>query len=79
MKLRRKLFSGYSEVSPSGVGYQSAQALSDYVLVPVSESLDYVDKKIPIEPVKTKTNRISRAIRPIISYIEYRKNRKIDK
>ena len=36
---RQKFYSGYSEASPGGTQYMSAQVFNDYVIDPIDESL----------------------------------------
>ena len=75
--LRRKIYSGYSEISPQNVGYQSAQVTSKYVLDPIEKTMDYIENT-PLgnsESTKNKLGRFKRAIKPWNDYIKYRKDK----
>ena len=69
MKLKRisKVYSGVSEVMPSGVSYYSSQVITDYALDPLDKTLDYIDNtKIgKLESVKKKTSRFAGIVKPL--------------
>ena len=79
MKLKRKLFSGYSESIPEAVTYKSAQILSDYVLDPVDNSVKVISNS-PLGKVGVVEKKIDKFYTPVSKwrgYIKYRlKNKK---
>ena len=80
MRLKRKNYSGYSEVSPQGIGYHSAQVTADYILDPTEEFLVYVENSPigKVDSVRKKTSRFIRPIRSIKNYINWKLKRKDD-
>lgn len=83
MKIKRKMFSGYSETTPKAVTYKSAQVMSKYVLDPIDKSMVILsDSPIgKIDSVKRKTDRFSGPVKSWKRYIKYKleKRKKIDK
>ena len=83
MKIKRKMFSGYSETIPKAVTYKSAQVMSEYILDPIDKSMVILsDSPIgKIESVKKKTNRFSGPVKSWKRYIKYKieKRKKNDK
>lgn len=78
MRLKRVLFSGYSEASPGGFGYKSAQVTANYILDPAERVLVYVDES-PIgksDSMKRKTSRFLGAIKPWKKYLRNKSDRK---
>ena len=79
MKLKRKLFSGYSETTPEAVTYKSAQILSDYILDPVDSSVKVISNS-PLGKVGVVEKKIDKFYTPVNKwrgYIKYRlKNKK---
>lgn len=80
MKLRRKFYSGYSEASPHGIGYQSAQVTANYILDPAEKVLVYLDKSPvgKVDSVKRKTSRFIGPVRSVKSYINWKLKGKDD-
>ena len=81
MKLKRRLYSGISEVSPEGISYHTAQVTSEYVLDPV-ENIIYKIEDSPINDVKSvkkNTGRIKSLVKPINDYIKYKKEKRLEK
>ena len=80
MKISRKFYSGYSEVSSSGLSYIPAQVAVDYVLDPTEKALDYIEES-PVHYVvnERKVSRIKKVIKPLNSYLKYLKERNNNK
>lgn len=80
MKLRRKFYSGYSEASPQGIGYHSAQVTADYILDPAEKVLVYIENSPvgEVDSVKRKTSRFIGPVKSIKNYINWKLKRKND-